>query len=270
MHQVLALRPQLRLDFRRSLLQAAPATPFLVGVLIAPAQCAQLQPATLPGVPDWQTAAGGKMAFEVASVRLIKTPRFQGGPAYPLNNSDAYVPGNRFHFTWQLWVFVQFAYKLGPNPEQQRIFQEQIPKGLWSEQFEIDARAPRNPSKDQMRLMVQSLLAERFKLAVHFEGREIQVLAATLVKPGKTGPKLIPHSDGPPCPDSFTMPNLRRLGAGLRLSGQVPRPCFRRIAERRQAEQDPVTSLFRRPEISPCSPWPKRSPAQGPVRLISQ
>jgi hypothetical protein len=29
-----------------------------------------------PGVPDWQTAAGGKMEFEAASVKPTKRPRF--------------------------------------------------------------------------------------------------------------------------------------------------------------------------------------------------
>jgi uncharacterized protein (TIGR03435 family) len=56
-----------------------------------------------------------------------------------------------------------------------------------------------------MRLMMQSLLADRFKLRAHFETKEVPVLALTLVKPGKLGPKLRPHSEGPPCPDSFEM-----------------------------------------------------------------
>src|SRR5580658_5634043 len=73
--------------------------------------------------------------------------------------------------------------------------------------FDIEAQAPGNPTKDQMRLMIQSLLAERFKLAVHFETRDAPVFALTLVKPGKTGPKLLPHSEGPPCPD-YTPPEL--------------------------------------------------------------
>ena len=54
--------------------------------------------------------------------------------------------------------------------------------------FEIDARAEGNPTKDQMRLMMQSLLADRFKLAVHFEAREAPVFDLTLVKQGRTGP----------------------------------------------------------------------------------
>ena len=70
--------------------------------------------------------------------------------------------------------------------------------------YEIHATAEGNPTKDQMRLMMQSLLADRFKLKVHFETREMPVFALTLVKPGQTGPKLIPHDQGPPCPDSYT------------------------------------------------------------------
>jgi uncharacterized protein (TIGR03435 family) len=65
--------------------------------------------------------------------------------------------------------------------------------------FEIEARAPANATKDQMRLMMQALLAERFQLAVHFETPEVPVLAMILVKPGKPGPGLRPHSEGPSC-----------------------------------------------------------------------
>jgi hypothetical protein len=71
----------------------------------------------------------------------------------------------------------------------------------------IDAKADGNPTKDQMRLMMQSLLADRFKLRAHFETKQVPVLALTLVKPGKLGPKLLPHSEGPPCPDTSEILN---------------------------------------------------------------
>ena len=68
-----------------------------------------------------------------------------------------------------------------------------------TDHFTIQARAAGNPTKDQMRLMVQSLLADRFKLVIHFEKQQMAVLGLTLVKPGKMGPKLIAHVDGPAC-----------------------------------------------------------------------
>jgi uncharacterized protein (TIGR03435 family) len=55
--------------------------------------------------------------------------------------------------------------------------------------------------------MMQSLLADRFHLAVHFETQESPVLALSLIKPGKLGPKLRPHAEGPPC-DATPSPDV--------------------------------------------------------------
>lgn len=149
---------------------------------------------------DWQAAAGGRMAFEVASVKPSK-----GGPVspgFPLNAGDAYRPtGGRFRADFPLWSYIQFAYKLWwPGDEQGREI-ERLPKWVTADRYAIEARAAGNPTKDQMRLMVQSLLAERFHLAAHFENREVPVFALTLVKAGKPGPNLRSHADGPPCGD---------------------------------------------------------------------
>ena len=152
-----------------------------------------------PDVSDWQKAAGGKMAFEVASVKPTKTPRL---PSFPLNNGDAKPPGGRFSASFSLAIYITFAYKLEPFDFKE--MSAQLPK--WAnDDYAIDAKADGNPTKDQMRLMMKSLLADRFKLRAHFETKEVPVLALTLVKPGKLGPKLHPHSEGPPCPDAFEM-----------------------------------------------------------------
>ena len=82
-----------------------------------------------------------------------------------------------------------------------------LPKWVSTDLFEIEARARANATKDQMRLMMQALLAERFQLAVHFETPEVPVLAMTLVKHAKHGPGLRPHSEGPSC-DAPASPNL--------------------------------------------------------------
>jgi len=159
--------------------------------------------AQTPGDPDWQAAAGGKMAFEVASVRLAKPDTF-AIPIFWLDRGDAKPPGGRFSASVSLGRCIFFAYKLEGFQIKEMI--SQLPK--WAnDDYAIDAKADGNPTKDQMRLMMQSLLADRFKLRAHFETKEVPVLALSLVRPGKLGPKLRPHSDGPPCPDSFEMTN---------------------------------------------------------------
>ena len=168
-------------------------------------------------VPDWQTAAGGKMAFEVASVKPTKEFKI---PAFPLDYGDAKTPGGRLSMSFPLLAYISFAYKLSPS-EMRTAALEQLPKGIGTDLFEIDARGAGNPTKDQMRLMMQALLADRFKLAVHFESREGPVMALTLVKPGQTGPKLRPHAEGPACPDSFELPALSLTPIPPRKAGDV-------------------------------------------------
>ncbi len=57
-----------------------------------------------------------------------------------------------------------------------------------------------NPGKEQMRVLMRNLLADRFGLKMHSEMREVPVLAFVLAKPGKMGPQLWPHSDAGDCP----------------------------------------------------------------------
>lgn len=47
--------------------------------------------------------------------------------------------------------------------------------------------------------MMKALLAERFGLKLHFEKRELPVLAMVLAKAGRPGSKLIPHEQGQSC-----------------------------------------------------------------------
>jgi len=150
---------------------------------------------------DWEAKAGGKMSFDVASVKPFKLepgklPRL---PTFGLGPDDAKPAGGRFFARFPLESFIQFAYKLAPFQMADALANS--PKWLRTDRYEIEAEAQGNPTKDQMRLMMQSLLAERFKLAVHFEIKGLPVLALTQVKAGKLGPKLLPHSQGPPCPE---------------------------------------------------------------------
>jgi bla regulator protein blaR1 len=153
--------------------------------------------------PDWQTAAGGKMAFEIASIKPVASELFHP-PTFPLDNGSAFRRGGRFSATFALWTYISFAYKLSAS--EGSAAPSHLPTWVNDgdhDSYAIDATAPASATKDQMRLMTQSLLAERCKLAVHFETREMPVFALTLAHPGKPGPKLRPHSEGPPCPDGF-------------------------------------------------------------------
>ena len=120
-------------------------------------------------------------AFEVASVKVSRsdapaTSRFALGPG------DAYAPGNLFVATNQsLIVYLRFAYKLGEHDPRLAM----PPMWIFDERFDIEARAPGNPSKDTMRLMMRSLLAERFGLRVHTEHRTQPVFDLILAMHGQ-------------------------------------------------------------------------------------
>ena len=149
--------------------------------------------------PEWQKAAGGQMEFEVASVRLGDPSKFIP-PNFPLSADDAYFrTGGRFSASFPLTVYIGFAYKLWLTPEQREVMLEHLPGWVSSDRYVIEARGPEHATKDQMRLMMQSLLANRFKLTAHFEPRDVPVFALVLDSPSRTGPKLIPHEKGPAC-----------------------------------------------------------------------
>lgn len=153
-------------------------------------------------MPAWQEAAGGKLEFAAASIRQDKSGVFKP-PSLPLSADDGWGPdgpssGGLFTADFHVGDYISFAFKL--NADQREHMYASLPKWAAEENFEIHARSeiPR-PTKDQLRLMMQSLLAERFKLAVHLETQQLPVFVLTLIKPGKAGPSLIPHSQGPPC-----------------------------------------------------------------------
>jgi uncharacterized protein (TIGR03435 family) len=164
----------------------------VAGLMTAP-----LKPQTAArAVPAWQIAAGRKMEFEVASIKRGAIVQ----PSFPLDDSDAFTPtGGRFVANFPLDVYITFAYKTSPTWDQRQAMLAHLPGWVGTDRYTIEAKAPGNTTKDQFRLMVQSLLADRFKLAIHFETQQVPLLALTLAKPGKVGPNLRPHADGPPC-----------------------------------------------------------------------
>jgi bla regulator protein blaR1 len=168
--------------------------------------CVASQASAQRNVPDWETKAGGKMEFEVASIKPAEPgKRIEANIALNTDNEPV-PPGGRLVVQGTLSDLIEFAYKLMPTREQEQMMLSPFPKWVGGEDFVVEAKASGDPIKDQMRLMMQSLLADRFKLSLHFETRETPVLALLLDKPGKTGPRLRPHAEGLSCDAKWTAP----------------------------------------------------------------
>ena len=176
-------------------------------LLMAASTIAQTSPGAAAQPPAWQTAAGGHLEFEAASIKP-SPPDAQPRANFGLNIDDEPLPpgGLLSASDMRLSVYIEFAYKVFLTREQEAAMTAHLPKWVAEQRFDIEARADGNPTKDQVRLMMQSLLADRFELAVHFETQEVPAFALVLIKPGKTGPRLRPHAEGLPCDAKWTRP----------------------------------------------------------------
>jgi uncharacterized protein (TIGR03435 family) len=96
-----------------------------------------------------------------------------------------------------------------------------VPKWANTNRYDIEAKASGNPTKDQFRLMVQSLLADRFKLTVHFDTKRGPIFNLVFDKPGKFGPQLQVHPADANCPAT---PAAGR-GPAATIAGGFPEPC---------------------------------------------
>jgi uncharacterized protein (TIGR03435 family) len=155
----------------------------------------------------------GPLAFDVASVRPSK-PGSSQHTNVPLDSGNVYgsisaddarsAAGGYLVATHQpLWRYISFAYKLSGTQELSLRFNmfSGAPKSgapFWvtgsfdapPEYFDISARAPGDTSIDQIRLMMQALLADRFHLVTHYVSADAPVFELVLATPGVPGPNL--------------------------------------------------------------------------------
>jgi uncharacterized protein (TIGR03435 family) len=136
-------------------------------------------------------ATGGKMSFEVASVRQNKTDGKASMNVDPTSGDSFAATGGLYSArNIVLASYISFAYRL-TNKQLQSVV-SQVP-WVMEERFDIEARAEGNPTKDEYRAMMRSLLEERFKLVAHFETRQVPVYGVVEAKPGQVGPQLRLH-----------------------------------------------------------------------------
>jgi uncharacterized protein (TIGR03435 family) len=175
-----------------------------------------------PGETPAQGANAGAQSFEVASVKQNKSG--EGFVAFRIQ------PGGRFTATnVPLRELIRAAYQV------QNFQIVGAPRWGESERFDIVAKAendfPQGPptgAPGPLQYMLQSLLAERFKLKAHRETREMPVYELVMARSdGRTGPKLVPSSTdcaavaaarrggGPPGPPALA-PG-QRMQCGMRI-----------------------------------------------------
>jgi uncharacterized protein (TIGR03435 family) len=131
-------------------------------------------------------AADAQPSFEAASVKVADRSL-----VLPPGPSVQFLPSGRLVAPRvSLFVLLQRVYDV-------KAFQiSGGPKWLRSDQFDIQATAGSPTTEDQMKLMAQVLLADRFHLKLHRETREIPVYALIA---GKNGPKLQTAKDPTQC-----------------------------------------------------------------------
>jgi uncharacterized protein (TIGR03435 family) len=172
-------------------------------------------------------SATPKLEFEVASVRQNRSDD-KAYSNFPLNPGPQFSPsgGHLVATNMLLLQYIVFAYKL--TSFQIQSIRSQLPDWARSDHFDIEARAEGEPTKDQMRLMMRSLLEDRFKLTVHHESRQVPIFGLVLAKPGEMGTRLVRHpEDDPTCskaplPQSTSGGYPAACGAGASMPPSVP------------------------------------------------
>ncbi len=135
-----------------------------------------------PPPPPVRMAANANPAFEVATIKPSDPAR--PGQIVTLRGVEVITTNTTVH------DLINLAYWLHPK---------QVTGGpAWteSEKFDMAGKpdAPGQPNVDQMKMMIQKLLADRFQLKFHFEKRDLPVYA---VRIAKTGAKIIRSQDDP-------------------------------------------------------------------------
>lgn len=134
------------------------------------------------------------LAFDVASVRQSRSGDEEVSSNVPLGPGNVYAAtgGVLTARNFPLVTYLAFAYRM--TDAQLESIRAQAPGWAETDRFDIQARTDKQDvTKNEMRLMMRALLAERFGLVMHTEVREVPVFGLVLVTPGKTGPGLRVH-----------------------------------------------------------------------------
>jgi uncharacterized protein (TIGR03435 family) len=147
-------------------------------------------------------------AFEVASVRRSKTGGERGTQSMGISGGPGTADPGHFHaFSTSIWTLILLAYHIPP-------YQVVGPEWLKTERFDVVAKVPGKPTRQEFNAMLQNLLAKRFRLAAHRERREMPAYNLVIAKGGPKLKKVADDSQnddvvapGASAPAKFTLGN---------------------------------------------------------------
>src|SRR5690242_18387703 len=117
--------------------------------------------------------------FEVASIRPAAPLGANGRQAHRSGGPGSPDPGTFTCRNCPIFWILSEAYEL-------HTYDYVAPEWLHSDRFDFLAKVPLDATKDDLRKMLQDLPADRFKLAVHRETRQMPLYELTV---GPDGPK---------------------------------------------------------------------------------
>src|SRR5438105_11740860 len=119
-------------------------------------------------------------SFEAADVHA--SPKH---PSPNVQSLGGFARGGRYQFR-NAWMLDLIANAYGMDPEKVA----GGPFWLETDRFDILAKAPTSVTPANTKLMLRSLLADRFKLVTHSEDKPMNAWIMSAVTAGKTGPQL--------------------------------------------------------------------------------
>src|SRR5580700_5618470 len=156
-------------------------------------------------------STGARPTFDAASVKPAPPPDGRGGRRVGMMGGPGTDTPGRINFeNVGLGAVIGKAYDV-------KYYQISGPAWFESERFNIIATVSPRTTLQQFRLMLQNLLADRFKLALHKETREMAIYSLGVAK---NGPKLKKATPNPP-PDSNDAGDGASIGGGGKLAADA-------------------------------------------------
>ena len=176
------------------------------------------------GTPSFgQVRAGNRPSFEVASIKPSKTNS-------AVTAGVGHGQGGGRNITVKMLIALAY-----------RVREFQIAGGpgwIGSDRFDVEGKAedPR-ADPDQLRLMLQSLLEDRFQLKLHRQNKEAPIFALVV---SKDGPKITlvpdqtsPTVNGPAQPEAGPNRGAMRIGRGSLVGNAVTLSLFAQLLSQR-------------------------------------